>query len=220
MMPRFMKFLLEVLHCDPVQPSLESLTLLTSTDWNQFITESIEYRVAFQVHEYLSSDLLRLELVPQGCLDRLTESINMTVVSNLRQQANLNKLLSSCQAINLPVMLLKGLWLVETVYRDIRARSSSDIDLLFRPEDMPRFTQLAKELGFDLPASVADIRDLMPAKNEFSLIHSFNDPQSPIHWDLHWSLTHPLKDRPIDEEKLWDRSEIVTMQVLTAEVYV
>ena len=117
-------------------------------------------------------------------------------------------------------MLLKGLWLVETVYRDIRARSSSDIDLLFRPEDMPRFTQLAKELGFDLPASVADIRDLMPAKNEFSLIHSFNDTQSPIHWDLHWSLSHPLKDRPIDEEKLWDRSEIVTMQVLTAEVYV
>ena len=102
MAPKFVKLLLEVLHYDPARPSLDSLTLLTSTDWNQFITESIEYRVAFQVHEYLSSDLLRLELVPQGCLDRLTESINMTVVNNLRQQANLNKLLSACQAINLP----------------------------------------------------------------------------------------------------------------------
>ena len=211
MMPRFMKLLLEVLHCDPVRSSLESLTPFTSTDWEQFVTEAIEYRVAFQVHEHLKSDLLRIKLVPQASLDRLTESINMTVVSNLRQQANLNKLLSACQAINLPVMLLKGLWLVETVYRDIRARSSSDIDLLFRPEDMPRFTQLAKELGFDLPENVTDIRDLMPAKNEFSLIQSFYDPQFPIHWDLHWSLTHPLKDRPIDEEKLWDRSEIVTI---------
>lgn len=211
MPPKFVKLLLEVLHCDPALPGVEMLTQLTSNDWDRFISEAIEYRVAFQVNEYLHADPLRLQFVPQACLSRLADSINLTVVGNLRQQANLNKLLSACQVIDLPVILMKGLWLVETVYRDIRGRSSSDVDLLFRPEDMPRFTQLAKELGFDIPESVADIRDLMPAKNEFSLIHSLNGSPFLIHWDVHWALTHPLKDKPIDEEKLWQRSEIVTI---------
>ncbi|MGB4335863.1 MAG: nucleotidyltransferase family protein [Chromatiaceae bacterium] len=94
---------------------------------------------------------------------------------------------------------------MEIIYRDLKARHSGDIDLLVAPEDMPRFTRLVRTLGFKVPPDIEDIRDITAANHEFTLTHTAAG------FDLHWSLTHPLEEAPVDDASFWRRSEIVTL---------
>ena len=125
-------------------------------------------------------------------------------MANLRQQARLKKMLTACEAEDIPVILLKGLWLSETVFRDPKARLTGDIDLLFRQEDMPRFTVLAQRLGFNVPADIGDLTAVDASCNEYPLRHA----KDGSYFDVHWALTHPETETPIDESRVWQRSEM------------
>ncbi len=110
-------------------------------------------------------------------------------------------------AAGIPLLVMRGLWLVENVYRDLRARHSGDVDLLVRPEDMPRFTRLVQTLGFKVPRDIGDIREITAANHEFSL---FN-PATGAGFDLHWSLTHLLEEAQVDDDRFRQGSEIFTL---------
>lgn len=207
MSPSFTDLLLQILHCNPDLPKLDSLLALTPAQWQELTTSVIRYRAGFQMLEFVRNDPRRQALVPQACQDQLSSHVRSTLMRNLGQQAHLRKMLMACQAEGIPVILLKGLWLGEVVYRDLKARSTGDIDLLLHPEDMPRFTKLVQKLGFDVPPGTDNICDIAASQNEFPLIH----PQQKSYFDLHWSITHPEIEKPVDEEKLWARSEVWTI---------
>lgn len=199
------EILLEVLHVNPQLPDPARLAALSDEEWRILTDEAIRLRVAFQLSECVNADPRRRALIPDACLHRLSEAVRATLMRNMRQIMHLREMVGACDAAGVPVILLKGLWLTHRVYGDLRARTSSDIDLLLRREDMPRFTQVARDLGFDLPAGANDLCDLAPAMNEFPLIH----PEQKSYFDMHWSLTHPSHDAPIDEDLLWRRSTVV-----------
>jgi Uncharacterised nucleotidyltransferase len=204
---RFSHLLLEILHGDPSRPNQERLLALSPDEWHEFTAEAIRYRLAFQVKEFFEADSQYGGIVPQECLLQLGEIVRKTLMNNLRQQAHLRKMLALLKEADIPVILLKGLWLGETVYCDLKARATGDIDLLLRSEDMPRFTKLVRELGFDLPANTANICDLVPSSNEFTLLH----PTRKSVFDIHWALTRRPIEKQVDEEKFWQRSEIYTI---------
>ena len=203
----FNDLLLEILHCDPSLPNPARLLALTTDDWHQFTAEAIRYRMAFQVKQFIDNEPQLAGVVPQACMERLGEIVRKTLMNNLLQQAHLRDMLVILKEANIPVILLKGLWLGEVVYRDLKARDTSDIDLLLRLEDMPRFTKLVIEHGFDLPLNTANICDLAPLSNEFSLVH----PTRKSFFDIHWALTRTPHEKSVDEEKFWQRSEIYTI---------
>ncbi len=128
-------------------------------------------------------------------------------MGNLRQQGHLKRMLTACQAENIPVILLKGLWLSETVFRDPKARLTGDIDLLFRQEDMPRFTVLARRLGFSIPAEIRNLAAVDASRNEYPL----RNTKDGSYFDVHWALTHPASEVPIDETLVWQRSEMFSI---------
>ena len=86
---RFSDLLLEILHCDTSLPNPDRLLALSTDDWNEFTTEAIRFRMAFQVKEFFDADSQYGEIVPQVCLDRLGETVRKTLMNNLRQQAHL-----------------------------------------------------------------------------------------------------------------------------------
>jgi hypothetical protein len=205
--PLFTDLLLQILHSDPDLPKLDSLVALSPDQWRELTTTVIRYRAGFQMLAWVRTEPQRQALVPPACLDHLADYVRKALMRNLGQQAHLRKMLVACQAEGLPVMLLKGLWLGEVVYRDLKARSTGDIDLLLQPQDMPRFTKLVQKLGFDVPPEIDNICDIAPQQNEYPLRH----PQQKSYFDLHWSITHPVIEKPVDEEKLWARSEVWTI---------
>lgn len=142
---------------------------------------------------------------PSASLKALVVQIRHTAVRNGLQQQRLLQLLGACGRAGVPFLLVKGLWLVHCVYGDAAARDSGDIDLLFRPADIPRFTDVARELGFEVPAAGASLSAGAHSTNEFALRH----PDGGHLVDVHWSLTNPASEAPVDEELLWARSEVV-----------
>ena len=207
LLPRSTGLLLQFLHGDPALPDPADLAGLRAADWDALTDEAIDCRIAFQVCERLKADPRRLASAPGACIGRLEDVVRGTLLRNLRQQGHLREMLTALQAADIPVLLVKGLWLAETVYRDHRARATGDIDLLFRPHDMTRLTQLARELGFDVPPGARSVCELAPSANEFPLRH----PGKKSFFDVHWSLTRPPLEAAVDEEKFWQRSETATL---------
>ena len=204
---KFSNLLLEILHSDLALPHRDRLLALSADEWHEFTADAIRYRMAFQVKEFFDADSRYGGIVPQECMVQLGDTVRRMLMNNLRQQAHLRDMLALLEEANIPVMLLKGLWLAEAVYHDLKARATGDIDLLLRPEDMPRFTKLVRERGFDVPMNSANICDLAPAGNEFPLIH----PTRKSLFDLHWALTRSPIEKPVDEKRFWQRSEIYTI---------
>lgn len=198
--------LLGILHKDPARPAPGVLMALTPEEWGALTQEAIRYRLAFEVSAYLKNHARVHAQVPEVNLQRLNASVRQILMHNMARQVQLRNLLIACATAGIPVMLMKGLWLVEIIYRDLKTRNSGDIDLLLRPEDMPAFTRLAQAQGFEIPREIRDIRDIAATNNEFTLI----DRRTGANFDIHWSLTHP-EEAPIDEDSVWRRAETVTV---------
>ncbi len=207
MLPRSNDLLLQFLHRDPALPGAAQLALLSAAGWDALTDDAIGCRLAFQVCERLRADARRLAAAPAECIRRLDAVVRGTLLRNLRQQGHLREMLTALEAADIPVLLVKGLWLAETVYRDHRARATGDIDLLFRPRDMTRVTQVARELGFDVPAGASSVCELAASANEFPLRH----PVNKSFFDVHWALTRPPAEAPVDEESFWQRSDTATL---------
>ena len=108
-----------------------------------------------------------------------------------------------------PTILLKGISLLNTVYRNPGLRHLGDIDLLIRKEDYPDVREKLEAADYvfsDEMQGLADPRDLN------SILCHRNSPSSPqpalhIHWNLintvlPVSLTHPR----VDLDALWKQS--------------
>ncbi len=148
MMPtKFAELLLQILHRDPDRPDRAILAALGPADWDALIQEAIRVRLAFPLRDYLKANPCLGARVPAAALQRLDDTLRQTLNSNFCRQGQLQDLLSACAAAGIPLILMKGLWLVEIIYRDLKARHSGDIDLLVAPEDIPRFTRLVRVNG-------------------------------------------------------------------------
>jgi hypothetical protein len=98
MLPLFTDLLLQILHSDPDLPTLDSLAALTPEQWQELTASVIRYRAGFQMLEFVRRDPQRQTLVPQACLDQLTDYVRKALMRNLGQQAHLRKMLVACQA--------------------------------------------------------------------------------------------------------------------------
>jgi hypothetical protein len=56
-------------------------------------------------------------------------------------------MLDAYEAEGIPLLLKKGLWIIKKLYQNMATRLSGDIDILLKPEDMPRCTRLVQRLG-------------------------------------------------------------------------
>lgn len=201
----FAETLLLLLHPAADRSDQAQLSTLSPSDWEALIREAIRYRLAFPLSTYLKENPAVRASVPAPELERLNANLRFTQLYNLRNQGYLRRMLDACAEADIPFLLMKGLWLVETIYRNTQARLSGDIDLLIKPEDMPRFTRLAQQQGFAVPAEIGDIRAIAAATHEYPLKHQVTG----AHFDIHWALTHPGEEQSIDEGPIWQRAETV-----------
>lgn len=179
---------------------------LDAEAWQDFGTLAIQGQVAFQVLERLKRPDLEAT-VPAAVRARLRAVVQRQTGRLLASQASLREVLQACHEAVIPVMVLKGAHLGEVIYGHPTARAMADIDLLFKPVDLPRATALFKALGFSIPANLDNLMDLAPARNEHSLYH----PRWSTGLDIHWSLTLQSFEADIDEGPFWERAQPIPL---------
>lgn len=88
------------------------------------------------------------ELVPAEPMRSLKQSYQTNLHKSLLLSRELIRIVERLSALAVDVMPYKGVAVAEVVYGDIALRQSGDIDLLIRPQDLPRIRDAVRELGY------------------------------------------------------------------------
>ena len=86
--------------------------------------------------------------IPQPIMDQLHTIYYSNLARNISLDSELNKILNSFEKEEIPVVVLRGLALAQTVYENIALRATTDIDLLVREKDLSRVIRALLELKF------------------------------------------------------------------------
>ncbi len=86
--------------------------------------------------------------IPQPIIDQLHTIYYSNLAHNILLSNELNKILNSFEKKEIPVVVLRGLALAQTVYKNIALRATTDIDLLVQKKDLSRVIRALLELKF------------------------------------------------------------------------
>lgn len=199
--------LLKSLHQETSTDTLEHFHTLNETQWTDLTREAIRLRLPYALDQFLQRNPDTAGLMPENCRVKLQNWQRKTLLTNLKRQGQLRQMIEACRSEEIPFLLMKGLWIVDQLYPHMGGRASGDIDILLKPDDMPRFTRLLQREGYALDPRIHDIRDISHENNEFPL-PTLDDSSR---FDIHWSMTHPRKESPINEAKIWARSITINL---------
>lgn len=195
--------LLDSLHQDPDRFPAEALASLDEYGWESLHRLAIEYRVVPLLHYRLSSSeqLAKKEISGKKNRSQMAFYTRQVSKKNLWLMSELKSYLDALASKQIPVILLKGIWLAREVYPNIGMREMGDIDLLFHTDDLPLAADLLMKLGYkpekpiDFEKEIRKIHHLTPfVKNEFLI------------FELHWNITQPGKKFYIDPGHLWNNA--------------
>ncbi len=169
-------------------------------DWKAMVEIAGFHSVAQILFKRFSNRQISQE-IPSEIQDSLRNIYLSSIRDGLRLSNQTSKILGAFQASGIPVIPLKGLYLVEKVYRNIALRPMGDIDLLVPYDQVfPALEQLAN-LGYRLTYPV----DL---QNDLVYLHSLplliDTTRHSI--DLHWNLFPPEVPVQIDVASVWDHA--------------
>lgn len=137
--------------CKELSPShREALldALSRPQDWGRLIERAQHVGVLPLLADHIIRDPLLESAVPDRIRQRMTECRLRTVGENLLLFAALEEVLREMAERKIPVVPLKGAYLIPEVYGGFHLRGASDLDLLVRPEDLPGMEEGMNRLGY------------------------------------------------------------------------
>jgi hypothetical protein len=122
--------------------------------------------------------------LPQRISDRLRRNYLQRTIANSVIRREAARLLDGFERDGIPLVLLKGVALVQALYDDAGTRSLGDIDILIRPADQGRVRGLLATQGYD------DVPDLAEGfREEYECERTFvRRGEPPFALDVHWHL--------------------------------
>jgi len=139
--------------------------------------------------------------IPTTIQANLHRSYISTAYKNTLILHNTASLISAMRSQNIPVIGLKGIYLVENIYDNIATRPFGDVDILVRKEDITRSVSILQEHDykmstyFDILDDNQDIKHVPPMINPDGL---------PV--EIHWTLLEEDEPFTIDPKGFWDRA--------------
>jgi len=142
--------------------------------------------------------------VPADAMDRLKHIRTDQAAQALGQVAELARVGACFAKADVPIIPLKGVALSQELYGNPCVRSSCDLDILIKPEDVSRCEALLTSLGYCHGLRFNDMnvwqkRHIIETTYHHEYVHS----TSGIHLELHWRSNCWTKEQVA---ALWDSS--------------
>lgn len=182
-------------------PAVRALLASAVDDWEAFLTLAEAERVAPLLHNVLG----KLGILPPEIADVLQRSYRLTGIQNLVRSRELGHCLRALASAGLPVIVLKGTALVETVYGNVALRPMCDVDLLIERPHMSAIHPILHDLGYQLERAETHPGVLAEHENEVA----FRKPGTiPTSVDVHWSLfDSPYYQQRISMDWFWQTAQ-------------
>lgn len=137
--------------------------------------------------------------VPQEVVKQLKRAYAMQCLRNTHLRSALDEILTKLTQADIPVILLKGIFLSEVVYADPGLRPMADLDLLVRRGDLQSTTKILEELGF---------QPIRESEEEIEVRFQQHMPpysRNGVVVEAHWSIANPESPHRVDLDGLWQR---------------
>jgi len=167
----------------------------------------------------LAEQMRVVDALPAALRSRLQRVKYTTAAHNLLLLQALGRLLAAFNAGDIPVIVLKGAVLAETVYPSLACRPMGDVDLLIRREHLESAIRVLRGQGYDYPEmGVLDHSAHFAMRFGGELSFYRDTPPGPA-VDLHWRLFNPEWLEGVirvDEAGLWERACPVSIDGVSA----
>ena len=173
--------------------------------WGELSGLAATQRVRPLLHRALKSRGLEAH-IPAGPRDNFALAYRDTAMRNLRLCGELAHVARALSTRDVPVLVLKGAFLVGEIYRDVGLREMNDLDILVRVEHLSAAVDVLRERGY---------RPLHPftIASDVSTGHHLTRfvKRDVAGIEIHWNITPPDTPHAIDPDELWRRAVSLTI---------
>ncbi len=143
------KLILSAVKVHPTTQELDQINNLIPQvkRWDYLAATSIKRGIAPLLYKKLPL-LGNSGLIPEQVKSNLEQAYYKTFSRSMLMYEHFRKVAEAFNAVNIPVIALKGIYLSEWLYKDIGLRQFSDIDLLVKPEDGEKCLATLAALGY------------------------------------------------------------------------
>ena len=176
---------------DEIESKAERL-LKHTLDWQYILDVALRHRIAPLLYSHLKK---HEQSVPPEIFQNLKTSYYTTGYCNARSTQAATLILEAFNSNGIAVMFLKGLSLIELLYKNPALRPCSDIDLLILKEDLPKAIDVLENLGYTLPGNMYPIE--FYTKYHFHLTFlkkDYHESKVEIHWHLTDDYRYPFSE--------------------------
>ncbi|MBI5870706.1 MAG: nucleotidyltransferase family protein [Actinobacteria bacterium] len=152
-------------------------------DWPRLLDLTNRHLVTPLVFHYLDSAGL-VDAVPPDILARMRHFTVANLARNMQRYAELNRILDSFTASDIPVVVLKGAALAKTVYADESLRQFGDIDVLIPRDGLARAKAIMIESGYTLLKDNYPVPDHLNEELGCEWTYYNSTTVMEIHWNL------------------------------------
>lgn len=200
------KLLLDCLHCREIDETRTAeLNSLNATDWESIVQLAVIQSVAPLFYHRLKTVYPKIN-IPANLKQNLQKSYLASVIRNVQLYNELSEVLKALRNENIPVIVLKGAHLAETIYGNTALRPMCDVDILIKKTDLLKAEKKLLEMGYsssredDIEVACTKHHHLPPLVKQGS---------APV--EIHWTIKQLTSPFTIDLDELWERARPTTI---------
>ena len=198
-----------VIACAQTNPGPQAMS-----DVSDILRGSLDWDYVFKIANrnavlpLLSRNLLQRwnDLLPRDVRETISSGHQQQVQRNMIATARLLKLVEEFRSSDISVLPFKGPLLAIRAYGDLSLRKFGDLDMLIRPNDLARSIDLLKANGYSPVTSATWLQKTnwnISDKKDILFVSDVGD----LPLELHWKLSGSHFALPVEEDRLWARTE-------------
>ena len=199
-------------HLDDAKAVEVRRILSRDLDWARILQSSLSYGIMPLLFHNLKG-IADEGSVPQPVMERLARFHHSIGLRNMQIYNELCKVLRVIEDEGIPVILLKGVALAQTVYPDMALRPMSDIDLLVKRADLDYVSQILSGLAY-VPSSKYPV--------DWYEKHHHSVPYRNLHKHIIVEVHHNIAPEPfmsrISADSLWEDTQTVSISGIDASI--